>query len=119
MFYVHYRKPLPRYCRRQQESPFPPVDTSMFNQALLAYQTLLTHGSIIINSLVSSEEKMKQLMDAAQASDDADVDRIIRETGVPTIVETSYNPTGVTFTLRSDAGGTPCCTLTMYIRWGF
>ncbi|GAE27425.1 hypothetical protein JCM9140_3572 [Halalkalibacter wakoensis JCM 9140] len=58
-------------------------------------------------------------MDAAQASDDAEVDRIIRETGVPTVVETSYSPTGVTFTLRDEAAGIPCCTLTMYIRWGF
>ncbi|WP_332634458.1 hypothetical protein [Halalkalibacter flavus] len=119
MFYYHYRMPRPPYCYRQQESPFPPVDISFFKQSLTAYQTLLEHGSIVINSLVTSEEKMTQLMNAAQASDDATVDRIIRETGVPTIVETSYNPTGVTFTLRAEAGGTPCCTLTMYIRWGF
>ncbi|MDT8858676.1 hypothetical protein N0O92_00440 [Alkalihalobacillus sp. MEB130] len=118
MFYYHYRNLYPYYYR-QQDSPFPPVDISFFQKSLVTYQTLLEHGQTIINHFVSSREKMTQLMDAAQASDDAEVDRLIRETGVPTVVETSYSPTGVTFTLRGDVGDAQCCTLTMYLRWGF
>jgi hypothetical protein len=45
---------------------------------------------------------MQQLMRAAQSSDEEEVDRIIKSTGVSTIVNTSYTPTGVTFTLYAD-----------------
>ncbi|ARK32025.1 hypothetical protein [Halalkalibacter krulwichiae] len=109
-FQVYYQFQ-PEYDNRQ----FPPVDTTTFQQSLQAYQTLMEHGRIVINSLLSSQDKMFQLMDAAQKSDDEAVDQILRETGVPTMVETNYTPTGVTFILRAEQ----CCTLTMYLRWGF
>lgn len=111
MYYqVYYQfRPCPSHYRQ-----FPPVDTTTFQQSLQTYQTLLEDGRIIIDHFVSSEEKMVELMDAAQRSNDEEVDRIIRETGIQTIAETSYTPTGVTFTLRAE----PCCSLTMYMRWG-
>lgn len=113
--YPFYHSP---YCR-QQDYPFPPVDFTLFEQSLLAYQTLMQHGNIVINYLTSSTDIMYQLMYAAQASDFDEVDRIIRASGVPTIVDTSFTPTGVTFTLFADAPGVPrCCTLTMQLRWG-
>jgi hypothetical protein len=109
MFYQAYYQFHPDYFRQ-----FPPVDTSTFQQSLAAYQALLNQGGAVINGLVGSQDRMFRLMDAAQRSDDEEVDRVIRETGVQTIVETSYTPTGVTFTLRAEQ----CCTLTMYLRWG-
>ncbi|WP_227937331.1 hypothetical protein [Alkalihalobacillus deserti] len=109
MFYQVYYQFHPAYYRQ-----FPPVDTSKFEQSLQTFKTLLEQGKVVVNSLVSSQDKMFQLMDAAQKSDDEEVDRIIRETGVQTIAETSYTPSGVTFTLRADE----CCTLKMYIAWG-
>ncbi|GAE33127.1 hypothetical protein [Halalkalibacter akibai] len=94
---------------------FPPVNISSFQQSLTAYQSLLEQGRAIINGLLGSEERMRRLMDAAQRSADEEVDQIIRETGVTKTVETAYNPTGVTFTLREEG----CCTLMMNLRWGF
>ncbi|MFC0559366.1 hypothetical protein [Halalkalibacter alkalisediminis] len=110
MFYQAYYQFEPTPYRQ-----FPPVDTSTFEQSLQTFQALLEQGRTLVNSLVTSEERMFQLMDAAQRSDDQEVDRIIRETGIASIVETSYSPTGVSFTLRTEP---PCCTLTMYLVWG-
>ncbi|WP_332695814.1 hypothetical protein [Halalkalibacter lacteus] len=118
MFQQNYGPFYPYYYRRP-ESSFPPVTIEYFGKSLTAYLTLLEHGRIIINSLVTSQDTMVQLMEAAQASDDAQVDQVIKSTGVPSVVETSYTPTGVTFTLRADAEGSQCCRLTMYLRWGF
>ncbi|MFC0469659.1 hypothetical protein ACFFHM_03715 [Halalkalibacter kiskunsagensis] len=118
MFYQNYGPYYPYYYRRP-ESSFPPVTIEYFENSLTAYLTLLEHGRIVINSLVSSQETMVQLMEAAQASDDTQVDQIIKSTGVPSIVETTYTPTGVTFTLSATVGGSQCCRLTMFIRWGF
>jgi hypothetical protein len=117
LFPQNYGSCYPYYYRIPDNS-FPPVTIEYFEKSLTTYLTLLEHGKIVINSLVTSKETMIQLMEAAQASDDAKVDHIIKSTGVPSIVETSYTPTRVTFTLRADASGTPCCRLTMAIRWG-
>ncbi|MBU9721463.1 MULTISPECIES: hypothetical protein [Bacillaceae] len=104
---------------REQEAIYPPIETKYFEESLDAYGSLLEHGKIVLESLSSSKEKMSSLMDAAQEGKDEEVDKIIKSTGVPTIVNTSYTPTGVTFTLYADAETvTNCCTLTMYLRWG-
>ena len=111
----------PYYIRncRPEDYPYPPVDITLFQQSLNAYQLLLQHGNVVINYLTSSTEIMYRLMHHAQAGNRVEVDHIIRESGVPTIVETSFTPTGVTFTLFADSEAFPrCCTLTMNLRWG-
>ncbi|MBU9712186.1 hypothetical protein [Evansella tamaricis] len=104
---------------REQNSPFPPVKTELFEESLYAYEELMEQGKIILNSLQSSKELIRELMNAAQESNDEEVDRIIQSTGVSSIVNTSYTPNGVTFTLYADSESVSrCCTLTMYLRWG-
>ncbi|WP_096440326.1 hypothetical protein [Alteribacter populi] len=114
---MYYRGPSHPYYR--PEYPYPPINISLFQQSLLSYQELLQHGAIVLNSLVSSPKMMHELMYYAQAGNDMEVDRVIKATGVPSIVETSYTPNSVTFKLFADADVFPnCCTLTMNLIWG-
>ncbi|OLO39159.1 hypothetical protein BTR23_08865 [Alkalihalophilus pseudofirmus] len=116
---MYYHRPYYPYYNRPEDYPYPPIDITFFEQSLQAYQILVQHGTVVINRLAASRELMYQLMYSAQAGDDDEVDRIIRATGVPTIVDTSYTPNSVTFTLYADADDFPqCCTLTMNLRWG-
>ena len=109
-YYLH-----PHYRQNQ----YPPVDIGYFQQSLTAYQTLLQDGSVIMNSLSSSPEMMKNLMEAAQEGKDEEVDSIIKATGVTSIVDTSFTPDSVTFTLYADAEEfSKCCTLKMNLKWG-
>ncbi|WP_026673234.1 hypothetical protein [Alkalihalobacterium bogoriense] len=118
MSYYYYYPYVPRYYR-QNEYPYPPVNIALFETSLSKYQQLIQHGNRLVTSLASSQDLMYQIMYSAQEGDRDTVDRIIREIGVPTEVNTTFTPTGVTFTLFEDAEGLPrCCTLTMNLRWG-
>ncbi|TMW73047.1 hypothetical protein [Alteribacter natronophilus] len=98
---------------------YPPVDIGAFHESLSANILLLQHGYLIVSRLSSSPSLMHRLMSAAQEGNDEEVDRIVDSTGVPTIVETTYTPTSVTFRLQTDAQTFPrCCTLTMNLVWG-
>ncbi|UOQ92060.1 hypothetical protein MUO14_16365 [Halobacillus shinanisalinarum] len=109
------------YCHPYlRNNPYPEVNTDTFQQSLQAYQTLFEHGKIVINQLMASPGMRQRLMQAAQRDDHEEVDRVIKSTGVPSVVETSYTPSSVTFTLHADADSFQnCCTLTMNLVWGF
>ncbi|UOR13824.1 hypothetical protein [Halobacillus amylolyticus] len=108
------------YCQPYlRTNPYPQVNTDNFQQSLQAYHKLFEHGKIVINRLMASPEMRQQLMQAAQRDDQETVDRVIKSTGIPGVIETSYTPSSVTFTLYADADSFQnCCTLTMNLVWG-
>ncbi|WP_156906560.1 hypothetical protein [Alteribacter aurantiacus] len=118
---VFYSWPCPFWyypLYRLPESSYPPVETSLFAQSLQESQALIEHGRTIVTHLAANEGKMYDLMTAAQAGNDDQVDQIVGSTGVPIDVETSYTPRSVTFRLRQSTATIPrCCTLTMNIVW--
>ena len=96
---------------------FPPVNPVVFMASLKSFQSLMKKGSIILDHLASSQALALQVMDAAQKSDFAKVDQLIRSTGVTGDVKTSFTPDGITFHLTSNVQGTDCCHLRMSLRW--
>ncbi|WP_018924514.1 hypothetical protein [Salsuginibacillus kocurii] len=103
----------------RQRNPYGPVDITYFEQSLSASQQLLNEASQLIQSLEASPELMDDLMTAAQADDKEEVNEIIESIGIPTDVETTYNPSSVTFKLVADAPHSlHCCTLTIRVQWG-
>ncbi|MDQ0257778.1 hypothetical protein J2S74_005240 [Evansella vedderi] len=117
-YYPNYYQPY-SYYRQNNDYPYPPVNIEQFQKSLEAYQQLIKDGEVVLHQLRSSPDLMYRLMYHAQAGNDAEVDKIIKETGVTTVVETSYTPTSVTFTLYAEAPvQSRCCTLSMNLRWG-
>ncbi|PYZ97844.1 hypothetical protein CR205_04420 [Alteribacter lacisalsi] len=107
------------YNRYPPAPSYPPVDVSAFQESLAANYTLLRHGYYMLSRFYASPPLMYSLINAAQSGNDDEVDRLVESTGVPSVVETSYTPTSVTFRLQSDAQTFPrCCTLTMNLVWG-
>ncbi|RKL67126.1 hypothetical protein CR203_11480 [Salipaludibacillus neizhouensis] len=112
--YRYYPNPYPVY---RPEDVYPPVEIDIFQQSLSTSQSLLQHGMTLINGF-SSEAFIQQFMNAAQAGKREEVHRIIQTIGVPIDIETSFNPSGITFTLRDNQNDSPCCRLKLYLTWG-
>ncbi len=96
---------------------YPPVDTSIFEQSVAAFQKTVSEASIILRKF-SDRQFAARLMTAGQAGNQQEVDRLIKSTGITTPVTTKYTPTGVLLTIHAHAQGSQCCTLTMFLRWG-
>ncbi|MCR6097961.1 hypothetical protein HXA31_18900 [Salipaludibacillus agaradhaerens] len=114
-----YYSPYPFYYRYPVNT-YPPVDTTLFQQSLQTYPSLLEKGRDVVQHFTTSSVRMQQLMTAAQAGQDEEVDRIMQEVAGPFDVRTTYTPMSVTFTISiNQANAAPqCCRLQMYLRWG-
>ncbi|GIQ67519.1 hypothetical protein DUZ99_12375 [Xylanibacillus composti] len=98
--------------------PYPPVDTQQFSHAVSSFQSLILSANQVLSSL-ARPAFAHQFMAAAQAGNHAEVDRLLKSIGSHADIETSYTPSGVAITLREQAAaGSPCCSLTMHLRWG-
>ncbi|UTR13259.1 hypothetical protein MM221_11430 [Salipaludibacillus sp. LMS25] len=114
-----YYSPYPFYYRYPVNT-YPPVDTTLFQQSLQTYPSLLEKGHDVVQHFTSSPQRMQQLMTAAQAGQDNEVDRIMQEVAGPFDVSTSYTPMSVTFIISINGANAVfnCCRLHMYLRWG-
>lgn len=118
-FQPNYYRPYSYYRQQNEDYPYPPVNIEQFQKSLGAYQQLVKDGELLLNKLHDSPDLVYRLMHHAQAGNHSEVEKIIKETGVPTVVETKYTPTSVTFRLFAEAPEqSRCCTLTMNLRWG-
>ncbi|MBU8906060.1 hypothetical protein [Desertibacillus haloalkaliphilus] len=102
---------------RRRKRPFPDVDPSSFMDSASASQQLLDSASRLTTAISNDREFSHQIMDAAQRSDFDEVDRLIKEVGIPTEVKTSFNPDLVTFEMNQEVNGMHCCRLVMRLRW--
>lgn len=117
MYRYHYY-PYVSYQHRPENYVYPPIDTSIFQQSLFTYQTMFQHGMMLLNSF-SSSTFTNQLMTAAQEGNRNEVNRLIDTIGVPAEIQTTFTPTGITFTIQNNANQTvACCRLTMFLKWG-
>lgn len=101
----------------QWNRKYPPVDTKILGQSVTAFQKLMRDGGILLNKL-AEQRFAYQLMTAAQAGNQHEVDRIMASIGIESAISTKYTPSGVIFTVDPNVQGTSCCTLTMSLKWG-
>jgi len=109
MFYNFFYPPF------AYRNPYPPVNISQFQQSLQTYPSFLLEAMNLVENFEKSPENMTLLMEAAQASQDNEVDRIVNQATGDFNVQTSYTPMSVTFTLTHDQS--PCCRLTLNLSW--
>jgi hypothetical protein len=100
-------------------SPYPKVDTKIFQSSVKSFRYLMEQGSLLLDQLGDSRFASK-VMEAAQQGKKIQVDNLIKSIGLKVPVTTRYNPTGIIITLHSQAPQTliNCCTLTISMQWG-
>lgn len=96
---------------------FPPVNTHLFTQSIISFRKLMKDGSTVLDKLAEPSFAY-QFMTAAQAGNQKEIDRFIKQFGVDSVVKTKFTPAGVHIIIDPNVPSTPCCTLTMYLRWG-
>ncbi len=92
------------------------MNISIFQESLQMSPQLLQQAIQFMNQLNQSPENIHDLMEAAQAGQDEEVDKITNQASGDLDVKTSYTPMSVTFRLTHD--DIPCCTLTLNLIWG-
>lgn len=99
---------------------YPEVDPTTLSESVDEFQVLMQQGELLLNRL-SDTTFSKQLMEAAQKGNQAEVDRLIHTIdGLYVPVQINYSPSGAIFNLQSPAvsKGAECCTLHMTLKWG-
>lgn len=95
----------------------PPVDPNQLNLSAKQTRILMKEASRVLDKLADSKEFGRKLMTAAQASQNAEVKRLIKSIGVTSDVEVRYTPDGLRLELKSATEGHDCCKLQIALRW--
>ncbi|WP_010676404.1 DNA topoisomerase [Bacillus timonensis] len=103
--------PYPNYRK------YPDVDPSLFNESAIEMKILMKDASLILTKLAESKAFAKEVMAAAQASNNKEVERLLKTTGIKSDVITTFNPDGINFKLMASVGGTKSSQLTLALRW--
>ncbi|HYK74250.1 MAG TPA: hypothetical protein VEV44_14235 [Pseudoneobacillus sp.] len=117
MYYGLSHYPYPPYGMYRHPQ-YPPVDISILSHSVIAFQKIANESSKILKKL-AEPPFARRLMVAAQMGNKQEVDRLIKSIGSSTPVTTTFTPTGVLLTIHAEAQGTQCCTLTMFLKWGY
>lgn len=111
--YIAMPTPAPQHGR----DPFPPVDTRKFNASAKRYKQVLNEANLFIGTLTASDDFARKLMDAAQRSDQKEVERLVRSTGVTIKYNLSYTPSGIRIDFSNSDAENGCCMLRMALSW--
>lgn len=97
---------------------FPNVDVELLNQSAHESKKIMEEASIVLDKLADSGEFGKELMNAAQASDNEKVKHLIHSIeGVTSEINVKYTPDGLRLEFNSKVSNTDCCRLTVSLRW--
>lgn len=102
------------YWNRQQ---FPNVNPALFMSSAKHMQAIMRDASILLERMSSSQEFSYAIMEAAQKSDQQQVDTLIKNTGIEASPKISYTPDGLKLNFEVIAENLNCCQLTLSLRW--
>lgn len=100
-----------------QRDPFPPVDIKQFNLSARRFREIMKQADLFIGKVIASDEFARQLKEAAQASNQGEVDRLIRSTGVTVSYQLLYTPDGLRIDFANNDSQSSCCRLRMNLGW--
>lgn len=95
----------------------PEVDPTLFKESAEEMRILMKDASLILSALADSMDFAKQVMAAAQASNDQEVNRLLKSTGIQSQVKTTYNPDGLHLELEASVSGSKSSQLIIALRW--
>lgn len=96
---------------------FPPVNPGHLNDSANESRKLMVEASKLLDRLATSKDFATALMEAAQRSETAEVERLIRSIGITSRVDVKYNPDGLHVEFKAEVGGVECCRLVIALRW--
>lgn len=96
---------------------FPKVDVGLLHASANETRKLMKEVSIVLDRFATSKEFDNQVMAAAQASNMAEVKRLIKSIGITSDVDVEFNPDGLRMVFTSKVANTECCKLTVALRW--
>ena len=93
-------------------------DPTMFMNSARQTKNLIKDGQLILDKIANSKPYSLDLMLAAQNSNKAKVEELIKSTGIKQKPQISYTPNGLTVTFINEQNNIDCCHLILKIRWG-
>lgn len=105
----------PRY--RQQQNQYPPVNIQLLDKSARKFQALMKQADLLIEKIINSSSFARELMTAAQLSDQNRVDQLIKSTGITIDVTTTFTPSGIHIVLDNSDSEGDCCKMLIALRW--
>ncbi|MGN9866411.1 hypothetical protein [Bacillus swezeyi] len=105
-FWIH-----PYHCL-QYRQVYPEIETNAFLRSAKEANSLLADGQLILNRLSSSRDLARKIMTAAQSSQKDTVMTLLRQTGVRSQLDASFNPDGIRIILIN-----PHSRIFLMLRW--
>lgn len=96
----------------------PQLDPTMFMNSARQSKNLIKDGQLILDKIANSKPFSLEIMHAAQSSNKAKVEELIKSTGIKQKPQISYSPNGLTVTFINEQNDIDCCHLILKIRWG-
>lgn len=109
--------PLPRQqampTNETNRSPYPPVNTKKLGTSVKNVQKMVPQVQLLFDKIATSDQFARDLKNAAQRSDKATVNRLIRSVGVTNEFEAKYTPDSIQIKLIEKN----CCFFTVVLDW--
>ena len=114
----HYNAPpFPRHLAivptGEHGSSFPPININRFEASVKQMQRIMQQARLLIDKIASSDQFAKDLMNAAQHSNNETVEKLIKSIGITMEFKTKYTPDGIQIILIEK----DCCSLTLLLEW--
>ncbi|HWL23594.1 MAG TPA: hypothetical protein VNR38_07575 [Ureibacillus sp.] len=100
-----------------QRSGLPQVDSTFLNESAKESQKLMREASKLVDLFATSKDFSTKVMDAAQRSNNVEVQRLIQSNGITSKVGVYFNPDGIRLEFSSKVKQRDCCQLLVVLRW--
>ncbi|MEC0486319.1 hypothetical protein [Bacillus glycinifermentans] len=91
---------------------FPEVKTDVFLRSARTANSLMADGQLILNRITASRDLARRIMEAGQRSQKETVIALLRQTGIRSRIDVSFNPDGLRIILIN-----PSSTMSLMLRW--
>lgn len=115
-YYGQYSAPI-RFIPYIKSRQFPTVNPDIFMHSAQHMQTLMKDASLILAKMANSHQLAFDLMTAAQSSNKAKVNEMLRETGIQSSPSVSYSPDGLKLDFKTAVDHVDCCHLNLSLKW--
>ena len=105
------------YRSGNRPDPYPPVDPTKLTQSAVESLEMSRQLSLLLQKIRDSRTFAIQLMDAAQRSNQLEVNRLIRTAGVNKTFTIKYNPQGFHLVMSNEEEVNPCCRVEIALNW--
>lgn len=103
--------------RSRSPDMYPPVDPTKFTASAEQSLNMANQLTSLLKKITDSKTFASQLMDAAQRSNQPEVDRLMKSAGMNRSYSLKFNPQGFHLELKNEDAEHPCCKVEMTLYW--